>query len=293
MRPVWGLLLTNILLGCLTTGCRDNPFVAPNGSLQVPTPNQVGAATNPATNPAANPFAQANQTLSAQLKDLNTRIAQLDANNQDLTKQLAQTDQGRQQMQSQLALLQKQLGETGARLKEAQNLKLEAEKRAEAILASAKQRGGAILSANSSVQNSLQAIQLPGLEVRQEAEVVRIELPADRLFTPGGYQLNGDGTKLVDDVAAAILQAYPRQRIIVEGHTDDSLTANPTAAHGLSGAQAQAVFQQLVARNRFPANQLSIVAMGANHPRVSNATPTGKAKNRRVEIAIYPDPFAG
>ena len=29
--------------------------------------------------------------------------------------------------------------------------------------------------------------------------------------------------------------------------------------------------------------------MGENHPLVSNATPAGKAKNRRIEVVIYPD----
>jgi chemotaxis protein MotB len=57
----------------------------------------------------------------------------------------------------------------------------------------------------------------------------------------------------------------------------------------LSGQQAQAVFAQLVERGRLPARQLSVLAMGENHPLASNATPAGKAKNRRVEIVVYPD----
>ena len=33
----------------------------------------------------------------------------------------------------------------------------------------------------------------------------------------------------------------------------------------------------------------SVLAMGDNHPLASNATPAGKAKNRRMEIVVYPD----
>ena len=32
-----------------------------------------------------------------------------------------------------------------------------------------------------------------------------------------------------------------------------------------------------------------LVAHGANHPLVSNATAAGRARNRRVELVIYPD----
>lgn len=288
MRGGWRIATAMMMFGL--AGCQQNsPFLQPG-----PPPGQAGAAG--VSNPLAAVNTQwqaANQTLTSQMKDLNTRIAQIDATNRDLTQQVAQSEQARQQMTNQMALLQKQLGETGAKLKDVQTAKAEAEQRAEALLASTRARGGAILSANSSVKQNLQAINLPGLEVRPEGDVIRISLPADRLFATGGVTLSPDGSKLIDDVATAVLQAYPRQRIVVEGHTDDSLAANPAAAHGMAGAQAQAVFQQLIVRNRFPANQLSILAMGANHPRVSNATPGGKAQNRRVEVVIYPDTYAG
>ena len=38
----------------------------------------------------------------------------------------------------------------------------------------------------------------------------------------------------------------------------------------------------LVQRGRLPARQLSVLAMGDNHPLASNATPAGKAKNRKA-----------
>lgn len=278
------------------TGCKQNPFVAAGpaapGTATASNNSLFGSLNNTlaSTNTA---YQEANQALSTQLKDLNTQISQLDANNRDLTSQVAQAEQAREQMQSQIALLQKQLGDSGTQMKELQNLKDEAEKRAEAILASAKARGGAILSANSSVKQNLQAIQIPGIEVHPEGEVVRLELPADRLFGAGGLALTQEGAQLVDSVAASVLQSYPKQRIVIEGHTDNALLAQAGASHLLSGSQAQAVFQQLVSRNQFRPEQLSIAAMGANHPRASNATPAGKAKNRRVEVVIYPDGYAG
>jgi outer membrane protein OmpA-like peptidoglycan-associated protein len=49
------------------------------------------------------------------------------------------------------------------------------------------------------------------------------------------------------------------------------------------------VFEYLVARTTIRPNQLFVVGHGSNHPVVSNATTPGKLRNRRVELAIYPD----
>jgi outer membrane protein OmpA-like peptidoglycan-associated protein len=35
--------------------------------------------------------------------------------------------------------------------------------------------------------------------------------------------------------------------------------------------------------------QLFLAGHGPNHPVVSNATPAGKDRNRRVELVIYPE----
>jgi flagellar motor protein MotB len=247
-------------------------------------------AMQPAAQPqAAGVFQEQAQSLATQVQDLNRRMAQLDVNNADLHRQLAQADQAKQTYQEQVALLQKQLGEMAGKLRDTQVARQEADKRVNALQASTQFRGGAAITANNSVKQSLAAVAIPGLEIRQDGEVIRIELPADKLFVPGTTQMNADGYRIIDEVAGAISRSYPRQRIIVEGHTDDSQAGGAAAAHLLTSAQAQSVFTQLIQRGRLPARQLSILAMGENHPLASNATPAGKAKNRRVEIVVYPD----
>jgi flagellar motor protein MotB len=261
-------------------GCQQGPFQ--------PTAAQSGSSTV---------FQQQAQTLTSQVQDLNRRVSQLDLNNADLHRQLAQAQQQqqkeRQSAQEQVALLQKQLGETAAKLKETQVARQDADKQISALQASTRLRGGAAITANNSVRQSLAAVSIPGLDIRQDGEVIRIEIPGDKLFLPGTAQLQTDGYRILDEVAAAIQRSYARQRIVVEGHTDDSVSANPTAAHTLTNAQAQAVFQQLVQRGRLPPRQLSVLAMGDNHPLVSNGTPAGKAKNRRIELVVYPDTIDG
>jgi flagellar motor protein MotB len=276
-RPAVHNALLAIMAAFCALGCRQGPFQPPAGQA---------SATNSA-------FQQQAQTLTTQVQDLNRRVGQLDLNNADLHRQLAQADQQKQMYQEQVSLLQKQLGDMATKLKDTQVARQESDKRVSALQASTQFRGGAAISANNSIAQSLSTISIPGIDIRQDGGLIRIELPGDKLFAPGTAQMLTDGYRLVDEVAASIIRSYPRQRIVIEGHTDDSTTGNPAAAHLLTSAQTQAVFTQLVQRGRLPARQLSILAMGENHPQASNATPAGKAKNRRVEIVVYPDPIDG
>jgi flagellar motor protein MotB len=271
MKP--RLQISLILLCCLA-GCKEGPFAPPANSTKAA---------------AVFPQQQQSTAIATQVQDLNRRVGQLDLNNADLHRQLAQAEQARQTSQDQVALLQKQLGEMANRLKDTQIAKAEADKQVSAIQASTRARGGATITANNSIRQSLALVSIPGLDVRQDGEVIRIEVPSDKLFIPGTAQLQTDGARILDEVAAAVHRTYPRQRVVVEAHTDDSLSTNPTAAHALTTGQAQSVLQQLVQRGRLPARQLSVLAMGENHPLASNATPAGKAKNRRIEIVVYPD----
>jgi flagellar motor protein MotB len=273
--PIFAALTAALLTG----GCQQGPFQP-----------KTAAKTAPA---ATGLFQQPTGQLASQMQDLNRRVGQLDLNNADLHRQLAQAQQDRQASQEQVALLQKQLGEVAARLKDTHVAKLEADRQVNALQASTRARGGATITANNSVRQSLSAVAIPGLDIRQDGEVIRIEIPADKLFLPGTAQLQPDGYRILDEVAAAVQRTYLRQRIVVEGHTDDSLVGNPTAAHSVATAQAQSVFAQLVQRGRLPARQLSVLAMGENHPLASNATPAGKAKNRRIEVVVYPDTIDG
>ena len=52
-------------------------------------------------------------------------------------------------------------------------------------------------------------------------------------------------------------------------------------------------YEPLSRRNKIPSHQMFPVGHGADHPRVSNATPAGRSKNRRVELVIYPEKVRG
>jgi chemotaxis protein MotB len=96
---------------------------------------------------------------------------------------------------------------------------------------------------------------------------------------------------LITDVAAEIARTYPDQIVGIEGHTDNDPVVGGQGrnSHELSVARAMTVYDVLINRTRLQANQLFVVGRGSINPIVSNATPEGKQRNRRVELVIYPD----
>ncbi len=228
------------------------------------------------------------QTAWNQATDLDRRAHALDADNRDLHSELAKSQQQVQLLNDKLALLSKQLADSAGQLQAEQVAKKEAERRAETIQASTRMRGGATITANNSLARSLDMITIAGVEVRRDNDVIRIELSSDRLFVAGTAQLQGSAQYLLDQVADAVTRNYSRQMLGIEAHTDAN-PAGTAATQQLAGTQALAVFSSLTSRNRLPANQLFTVSHGANHPLASNATPAGRAKNRRIEIVVYPE----
>jgi flagellar motor protein MotB len=260
-----GLLLA---VGLTAAGCNQNPFVAGQTAVGQTAPSL------------------------AQLQDLDRRASALDADNRDLHAEIARVQQERQLLSEQVTLLQTRLRETNNELAQAQRQNTETQQEMRAMEASMRSRGGATIRANNSLKQALEAPAIPGFEVRQDGDVVRIEIPADRLFRPQTSQLLPTANYLLDELADSVSRHFPDQMIGIEAHTDNSPSMG-TSHHQLTASQADAVLENLTRRNRLPAHQLFSVSHGANHPRVSNATPAGRSKNRRVELVIYPEKAPG
>ncbi|MFN0181863.1 MAG: phosphate ABC transporter substrate-binding/OmpA family protein [Gemmatimonadales bacterium] len=83
---------------------------------------------------------------------------------------------------------------------------------------------------------------------------------------------------------------YGAARVVIEGHTDGSMkgTVPPTLVQELSLNRANAVKESLV--RKFPTlqpNQFSAAGKGWDRP-ADPSDPSNHAKNRRVEIKVYP-----
>lgn len=286
--PRLGLFAALLLLaGCQQGG---NPYLFGQGMHNNAPPGSIAAG-----HPALGTTSQESQVLNAKLSEAERRLAMLDAQNRELTSQVAQAQQIVQSEREQKRLIQQQLAEAAGKYKEVVAAKDDVERRASALYASQKQPGGATITANSSLRSSLQITSVNGVDVRQEGTTIRMTIPADKLFAPGNQpQLLPSGQIVLDEVAAAIGKNYPRQLVVIEGHTDNaSLAASPGASHQLTAAQAHLVLDYLVSQRRLPANQLSEMSFGGHRPRFSNNSAEAQAKNRRIEIVIYPDTADG
>ena len=237
---------------------------------------------------------QQQQALSQRNQELQSRASTLDQDNQELQTLLAQARQESKLASDQLAAVRDQLSSAISQLAQLRDEKQLTEKQTEALVASTRRRSGAMITANNSLNRNLPAVNLPGVEVRADGDVVRIELPASRLFVPGGATLAPSAGVLIDSVASEIVRNYPQQIVGIEGHTDnDTLRGGPGVNQQISVGWAMTVYQHLSSRGQLQPGQLFVVGHGGNHPVVSNATPTGKARNTRVELVVYPESYSG
>ena len=84
------------------------------------------------------------------------------------------------------------------------------------------------ISANNSFLQTLPAIHQPDVYVRRDGDVIRVELPAHRLFEQGGSRLLPGAANLIANVAGELRRSYTDQIIAVEGHTDsDPVVGGP------------------------------------------------------------------
>lgn len=271
-RRRYCLCLLIAICACVS-GCKQNRFFGPQGVTGWPA----------ASNQSQGGPAQANQ-----MQDFDRRANALDFDNRDLHAELAKSQQQVQLLNEKVNLLSKQLNDAANQIQSVQAARVEAEQQMRTFQASVRSRGGATITPNSSLLGTLPVVSLQGLEVRLDKDVIRIEIPADRIFQAGSAQLLPSAPYLIDQIADSIVKNYPRQMIGVEGHTDNS-PLGAMSSHQLASAQALAVNEVLTTRSRLPSSQLFTVAHGANHPLASNATPAGRTRNRRVEVVVYPD----
>jgi len=234
------------------------------------------------------------QVVALQSQEYQTRAQSLDKDNQELETLLAQSRQQVQLLTDEVTATREQLRTTTEQLLATREDNTQLKSKTSALVASTRQRAGAEIRANNSLLKNLTLGDIPGVSVRQDGDVVRVEISGDQIFMLGSNYLKNGADQLLQSVAAELRRNFPDQIIGIEGHTDDSPTHSQQfpSNHHLSAAQALAVYNVLIQKAVVPAQQLFVIGHGANHPVVSNATESGKTRNRRAEFVIYPERIA-
>jgi len=104
----------------------------------------------------------------------------------------------------------------------------------------------------------------------------------DILFDINSYEIN-DTIKAVINEFSDYLVQNPRLTVTIEGHTDN--VGNPTDNLILSQNRARSIYDYLVSKN-IDKSRLRYKGYGETKPLTSNATPDGRAKNRRTVFKV-------
>ena len=102
------------------------------------------------------------------------------------------------------------------------------------------------------------------------------------LFETGKSTLKPESAEQVKNMAA-ILKAFPQVEIKLGGYTDNTGDAKKNLA--LSGERAKTVKAELVKLGT-DAKRIATEGYGQEHPVADNATPEGRAQNRRIDVRV-------
>ncbi len=121
--------------------------------------------------------------------------------------------------------------------------------------------------------------------VKQEPRGMVITLSGGVLFASAKSDLLPAAQVKLNDVANALTKEDPTSKMVVEGHTDSQGAA--AYNQDLSQRRAQSVRDYLVTRG-IASDRITSSGFGSSRSIADNASPEGRANNRRVEIVVQP-----
>ena len=141
------------------------------------------------------------------------------------------------------------------------------------------------------LSKSLKAFEGKGLTVNQRDGKVYVSMENKLLFESGSWAVGSEGKKAVVLVASVLAQ-NPDISVLIEGHTDNDKFAGAVGQiennWDLSTKRATAIVNILSENKGVKKDNLTAAGRGEFAPLMSNDTPEGKAKNRRIEIILTP-----
>ena len=123
---------------------------------------------------------------------------------------------------------------------------------------------------------------VPGAIVERVGEGIQVTFPSGVLFDFDSDVVRGAAATNLRSLAAS-LDKYDDSNVLIVGHTD--AVGSDTYNQDLSHRRAQSAARYLTSQG---ADQdIATAGLGEREPIASNDNDSGRARNRRIEIAIY------
>lgn len=256
MRTIRPLALACLLTTCLACGDKDRI-----AALETELEQAQAQATAEQEQVAAKTAAEAEAKASAE--GLQTKVDELEAELEASQAKVAELESAKGNLEGQLE--QKQAA-------------LEAVKALQDALA----------------KSLVEEIETGDIRVSQRDGLLVVDVSDTVLFATGEAELSERGQKVLTRLAESLL-ALPKDTVFqVGGHTDnqpiksEEVKAKFPTNWELSATRATNVVRFLEETAGVPGSRLVAAGFSEFRPVASNAKPKGRAKNRRIEIALLP-----
>ncbi len=208
-----------------------------------------------------------NEALTANINKNRELLAQLEAKQKTLSSE-----------QERLNKLKKDLETSSKRLTELETMMAEKE--------------ASMKKLKETLSKALNAFEGKGLTIEQKNGKVYVSMENKLLFQTGSWAVGVEGKKAVVEVAKVLAQ-NPDISVLIEGHTDDDKILGNIGGGiennwDLSTKRATAIVTILSENKGVKKENLTAAGRGEFAPLLSNDSPEGKAKNRRIEIILTP-----
>jgi chemotaxis protein MotB len=128
------------------------------------------------------------------------------------------------------------------------------------------------------------------MQITRLQNAIKVSVNGELLFPSGGWQMPAQAQQTIAKMAA-ILAPQQTTKINVNGYTDNTpigpglMNQGVTSNLILSQRRADNVMQYMISQGVNP-SLVSAQGFGDADPVASNATPEGRAQNRRVELTL-------
>lgn len=215
---------------------------------------------------------------TADAEQLRSQVNDLTSKNSDLTNKVASVQQQAQDdAQKKDAAYAKLKSDC-----DAQTQKMEA---AQAVL---QDQYATMHGVEQKIATALEDFNNKGVNVYMQDGLVFVSMEDNLLYKSGSSKLDKKGQEALSSVAA-VLNDYPKLKVIVVGNTDDRKFKGSNDNLSLSTERANSVVRVLVGQYKVDPSRLTSAGKGKYAPVGDNSTEEGRAKNRRTDIILNPD----